>query len=75
MITLQLWYVSGVRTFTIPRDVSTGAVETRISNLQSQKAKNEPNQARNRKQSRRNEEKEKNHLSFFIKTFKNVQKS
>ena len=44
---------------TIPREVSTGAIETRISN-----------QTRNRKQSSRNEEKVKNHRSFFIKTFK-----
>ena len=36
------------------RDVSTGAVETRISNLQNQKGKNQQKQSRNRIQNRRN---------------------
>ena len=68
------WYVIGVPTHTVLRDVSTGAVETRISNLQNQKAKNEQKQSRNRKQSRRNKIEGKKPLKFLHKNFQNVQK-
>ena len=71
MIMPYLWYVIRVLTQRVLRDISTGAIETRISN---QKTKNESNQTRNRKQSRRNEETVKNYLSFFIKTYKKNKK-
>ena len=68
MITPQLRYVIRVHTHTILRDVSTDAVETRISNLQNQKAKNELNQTRTRKPSRGNK-KGKKPQKFLHKNF------
>ena len=61
----QLWYVIRVRTHTVLGDVSTGAVETRISNLQNQEAKNELNQTRNGKNKQRKQRKVKNHTKLW----------
>ena len=73
MIMLQLWYVIRVHMHTVLRDVSIGAVETRISNLWNQKAKNELNQNKKQKTKQRKQRKVKIHRSFFTKTFKNAQ--
>ena len=68
MITLQLWYVIGVHTHSVLRDILTGAVETRISNLWNQKAKMELKPNKKQKKQAEEMKKGKNYRSFFTKT-------